>query len=363
MVDWEWVDRQRSAGASWEEIANDRRSGFEPEAGPLSPGRQLRRRSRERAEEGPAPGPDPAAPARRWPLVRVAWLLFSVLGPWALLAYLLPSPIGVYLPTIPLLGIAAAIAALLLAIALLRSARKWGPELRQTATIGSVIGLVLAGVVGGAALAAGCPVLSPFLTSEPGGWQRVPHANWSSGASPVLFFYGSVACPYCSASSWAVLGALERLGNVSGVSYDHSTPNDVYPNTPSVVLANLSLVSPYLALDIHEATNDQQIQAPSIGACTEQAYLSAYDPLGGIPFVAVGGVFVHAGSTLVDPGAFNGLSTAQVLGELGAHQGSAYTAVVAAEDLILAFVVVLDHGGPPGVVNDPAVAAIVGEVR
>ncbi|MHB8352609.1 MAG: DUF929 family protein, partial [Thermoplasmata archaeon] len=260
------------------------------------------------------------------------------------------------------LGFAAALAAGLLAVGLLKASRKWTDVYRSTATTGAVVGLVVAGALGGFALAGGCPVLSPFVTAEPGGYERVPQGAWAEGGHPVLFFFGSVACPYCSASSWAVLGALERLGNVSGLTYDHSSSSDVYPGTPSVVLPDLIVGSPYVTFDARESTGDQVIQAPDSGGCPAQGYVSAYDALESIPYVVMGGTFFHVG-TLVDPAALQGWSAGQIAQQIADRNGTAYTAVAPAIDLILAYVVWLDGGQPTSVANDPAVAPLLAQIR
>ena len=221
MVDWEWVDRRRSEGWSWEDLAADPHSGFFPDGSGVARGRQLRRLSRDRPPapsetEGTGPGGGTSGRMRKWSLARVGWLMFPLFAPWALLAYLLPSPVGVFLPAVPTLGFVAAIAGAVLGVGLLRQAQKWNDLFRKTATFGAVAGLALAGAIGAYGIVSGCPTLSPFTTSEPSGFQRVPQALWKSQGEPVLFFYGSVACPYCAATSWAVLGAFERLGTSPG---------------------------------------------------------------------------------------------------------------------------------------------------
>ncbi len=365
MVDWEFVDRRRAAGKSWEEIATDRRSGFAPDPHGPSAGRQLRALSRARNATG-AVGEDTAvapAPKPVSRLARVGWFIFPLMAPWAFLAIVLPSPFGVYLPGIPTLGLIAAIAGLVLAIGLLRTHPKWNAIYKQTATVGGVVGILIVSSLGVVAYTSGCPVLSPFTTAEPGGWVRVPHASWDVEGVPVLFFYGSAACPYCSASSWAVLTALERLGNVTGIVYDHSSSTDVYPNTPEVVLPALTVASSYVSLNAVESRDNSTITAPATGSCIEQAYLSAYNPLGAIPFVVIGGAFVHASATLVDPAALQGLSALQVEQQLAAHSGSAYVAISDAANYLLAFLVYLNAGQPTSVATDPAVAAIVSQIR
>jgi hypothetical protein len=360
MVDWEWVDRKRADGWSWEDLARNPRTGFRPDPSGSSPGQQLRALARARSAEVRPGGPVDSG--RRWNLARGAWLAFALLAPWAFLAGVLPSPVGVYVPAIPFLAFLAAAAGAVLAFGLLRSPLKWTPVFRQTATIGAVAGLVIAGTLGVVGVVGGCPTLSPFTTGEPGGWSRVPMGAWSSQGVPVAYFYGSVACPYCSASSWAVLGALERLGNVTNVVVDHSSSTDVDPNTPSVVLGNLFVDSLYVSLDARESTNDQQISAPAFASCTERAYVSAYDALGAIPFLALGGTFVHTGS-LVDPGALSGLTGAEIEQQLANHQGPAYQAIEPAEVDLLAYLVWLNGDRPASVASDPSVAPVLAQIH
>jgi Domain of unknown function (DUF929) len=364
MVDWDWVDRARSEGWSWKEIAEDPRSEFQPDRTGVPASRQLRTQYRMRPA---APVPENALTAppeshRGSRMARFGWGAFALLAPWAVLAFFFPSPVGVYLPVIPLLGLFAAAAGIILAIGLLRSTRKWTPEFRTYAIAGLVAGLVIAGGLGVYASSQGCPFLSPFTTAEPGGWVRSPGASWEIAGAPVVFFYGSVACPFCSASSWAVLGALDTLGNVSGVVYDHSSSSDIYPNTPSVVLSDVNVSSPYLTLDARESTSDSQIMSPPTGRCIEQGYLSAYDPIGAIPFIALGGVFVHT-DTLVDPAALASFTASQIAGQLQNHSGGAYIAISGAETDLLAYLVWLNGDRPANVATEPAVAAVIAQIR
>src|SRR5579863_2306448 len=40
--------------------------------------------------------------------------------------------------------------------------------------------------------------LSPTASAtEPAGWERYPNSPWEADGAPVLFLYGSLACPYC----------------------------------------------------------------------------------------------------------------------------------------------------------------------
>ena len=120
--------------------------------------------------------------------------------------------------------------------------------------------------------------------------------------------------------------------------------------------------SAYVIPELRESLNDQQIQAPATVGCTEQAYLSAYDPFGGVPFLVVGGSFVHVGS-FVDPQALSGLSGAEVAAQLESHQGAAYEAILPSESALLAYLVWLDHDAPASVAQDPSVAPFLAGIH
>lgn len=312
------------------------------------------------------PASDEAEERRRAGRVRtakLAWAVLPALGAWGILAYLLPSPIGVYLPFLPVLFLAVVVGLFFFGVALLRSPVRWNPAIQRVATVSFAAGLALAGVLGGIAGLSGCPTLSPFTTAEPGGWMKVSGPAWTASAAPVLFFYGSVACPYCSASSWAILSALERFGNVSGVRYDHSSPTDVFPNTPSVVLPDLVLSSPYVSLDLQEGLSDTQIQAPTLSGCPEQAYVSAFDSFGGVPFLVVGGTFVHPATTLVDPGTFSGLNVSTVAHQVATHSGAAWNAIATPSYTLTAILVAANGDEPAAVATNPNIAPILGQIR
>ena len=103
--------------------------------------------------------------------------------------------------------------------------------------------LVFSGAFGVAALVSGCPTLSAPTPGEPSSFEKAYDPSGPDNGASVFFFYGSAACPYCSASSWAMVVALEAFGTLSGTYLDRSNPSDVYPNTPELVLASATLQS------------------------------------------------------------------------------------------------------------------------
>ncbi|MGA7922924.1 MAG: DUF929 family protein [Thermoplasmata archaeon] len=368
MVNWEYVEERRSQGWDWDRIARDPQANFRPEPLPDQPGASLRaiyyRRERD-TRKGPgaegATGPNLSRP-RRWTLARIGYLLAPFFSAWFVLAYVLASPVGVYVPAIPLLGILWAVSVFLLAFGLFRVHPRWTRSYRTSLLVGSVAGLVVAGTLGAAALAQGCPVLTPNTQAAPQGWVKLPNAAWSVDDRAVALFLGSVACPYCSASSWAILAALSKVGNVSGTTLGHSTTSDVYPATPEVVLADAQLSSPWVDLDVRESTNANTITAPTTGSCTEQAYVSAYDLDSAIPFLVIGGSYAHTG-TLVAPAPLAGLTPSVVLPSILNETGAAWTAVAPAAYFLMALLYTVDGGEPVALAQNPNVAADLAQLR
>lgn len=290
----------------------------------------------------------------------MSWIVFPLCGIWFVLAYFLPSPVGVYAPAIPELGIVFAASGFLWAYALLRSEKRWTPVFRTSLVSGIVLGLVVAGALGLAAAAQQCPVLSPSYTSEPSLWQKSPNSPWQEGGKPVLFLYASVACPFCSASSWAIWKALAGFGTLSGATLGTSSPTDVYPNTPEVVFAGTSFSSSYISFDARENTNDAQIEAPALVGCTELAYVNAYGH-GSFPFLVVNGIYWHSG-TLLSPANLSGYTPDQVAQQVGNESGPAWNAVAPATYMLEAFLVKATGGQPASVASNANVQADLAQI-
>lgn len=329
MVDWDRVEELRSKGWDWERIASDPKVGFHPDTSVRESGRALRglyhrQKLRERRQEVPAPTSKKAAEAkeRRWTLTRIGYLLTPIFAIWFAFAYLIPSPVGLVLPAIPYLALALVVVVFLLLFGLWRSDReRWSKPFRNTVITGVVLGLVVSAVIAlGGILFFGCPFL-PSAASESGqpgpGWTSVSVSAWQDGGRPVVFFYGASWCPYCSASSWAIYKALSEFGSVTGAgsALFYSDPGDVYGSTPEIVLSQIGYTSTTVSFQVSEYYGDPSGHPfPGTSNCYQQAYFSAYSPMGSIPFLAVNGQYLHAGTSLIDPAtltswAGNGAST------------------------------------------------------
>lgn len=382
MTDWDRIERLRSKGWDWDRIAADEKVEFHAEEGAGDPGRALRAlyyQRRSRAQRRPSgtgkdsdDGGDAGGGARsksRWSFARIGFLLVPLTGLWLVLALAFPSPIGVFVTAIPDLAIALLASAAVLGFGLLRAGERWNTTFRNTLIAGSVLGLVVAGGIGVIAIAEGCPSLSASSSSEPQSWSKSPNAAWSSNGAPVLFFYGAYACPYCSATSWAIYYALTKVGSATNVVYGHSSPSDVYASTPEIDLDQLSVVSQYVDLVATENHDPTVAQGPGTSSCIQQAYISAYDSCTtcGIPFVVLNGQYWHEG-TIVEPQngtsnfALNSYSPQQVMGNLQNQSGPAWDLIGPEAYWILSFIVKVNDGNPQSAKAIPQVAGDLAQI-
>ncbi len=357
MVDWDRVQELRDKGWDWDRIADDPKVAYQAPRGVTDNGRALRalyaKRSRTASREPAAT--DESRPGAKnvkkssWSLARIGMILTPLFAIWFLIAFFIPSPVGVILSAIPTLALLLAVSAAVLAFGLLRSDRKWTSTLRGGLAAGIVLGLVIAGGAGIGGLLAGYPTLTGICSSQPDNFHGCGNALWtdtgSSSGKPVYFFFGSAACPYCSASSWAMLVALERFGTISGEYPDYSNPNDVYPDTPEMVLANAVLSSSYISLQVAENTYTGQIILPGFANEYQNAYFAAYDSGGSIPFVVIGGQYYTVG-TLVNPADLSGMTTSEMQTDIESQSGAGWTAVSPAADWVTAFILKVDGGQP-----------------
>ncbi len=355
MVDWNRVQELRDKGWDWDRIAEDPKVAYQAPPGVTDNGRALRslyaKRARTSSRDSVTDDSKAAAKTVKksnWTLARVGIILTPLFAIWFLIAYFIPSPVGVILSAIPTLALLLAVAAAVLAFGLLRSDKKWTATLRGGLAAGIVLGLVISAGAGIGGLLAGYPTLTGICSSQPDNFHGCSNALWtdsgSSSGKPVYFFFGSAACPYCSASSWAMLVALERFGTISGEYPDYSNPNDIYPNTPEMVLANAVLSSNYISLQVAENTYTGQIILPGFANEYQTAYYAAYDSGGSIPFVVIGGQYYTVG-TLVSPPDLSGLTTSQVLSDIDSQTG-VWEYISPAADWLTAFLLKVDGGQP-----------------
>ncbi len=323
----------------------------------------------EKVEGLEAMAPAPKRAAREWrdDFVRLG-LIVTVAGVvWVALAFVFPTPVGVMVPVVPGLLVFLLFGVVLLAIGWVMGSGTVQRSGKRLAVVGLVIGLVLAGSSALLATQQGVPILDarPLALGQ-SGWLKGANPVWRINNLPVVFYYGSAGCPYCAASSWALMLALQAFGSMSGQTYTTSSPTDNPASIPEVELAHITYTSGFVSLDILAGDNNQVISAPSPNP-VQNAYLLTYDNNGGsysFPFYAVGGIYVHTGAIVLPSTYVTGtgtLSPTDVQNAIASQSGTVYAAIHGAAVLLEAAMVRACNAAgitpPSSVTSDAAVQA------
>ncbi|MGH9296299.1 MAG: DUF929 family protein, partial [Acidimicrobiales bacterium] len=206
------------------------------------------------------------------------------------------------------------------------------------------------------------------------------------GGKPLVLYLGAQFCPFCAATRWPLVIALDRFGSFSGLKLSASSPVDFAPNTRTLDIAQATYHSRYLAFEETEQTTNtchdvvSNPDPPPKYACVStadygrlqtadaltQRLISAYDTAtyfsgpepGGIPFVDMGNRFIESGApfystaTQNPPISLAGYSWAQIVASLQAPiAGSPGQAILGAANHYVAAFCQMTGGKPGSVCN------------
>ncbi|HET6937311.1 MAG TPA: DUF929 family protein [Nocardioides sp.] len=141
----------------------------------------------------------------------------------------------------------------------------------------------------------------------------------TADGKPRIVYVGAEYCPYCAAERWSLVAALARFGTFTGLGQTASTPNDVFPNTPTLSFHGSSYTSQYISFTGYEIqdTNGKQLDKLTaddnalVQKYNAPPYVGTSDTAGSIPFIALFGSFVSQGASY-SPDIFKGMSHAEV---------------------------------------------------
>ncbi len=105
-----------------------------------------------------------------------------------------------------------------------------------------------------------------------------------AGGKPEILYMGAEYCPYCAAERWAMIVALDKFGNFTGLQYMQSSSTDVYANTPTFTFVKSNYTSNYIAF-VSVEQSDRNLQALQTATAEQTSLLNTYDTGGTIPFV------------------------------------------------------------------------------
>jgi hypothetical protein len=184
----------------------------------------------------------------------------------------------------------------------------------------------------------------------------------TKGGKPELLYMGGQYCPFCAAERWAIATAVSRFGTLSGLSFIHSSPTDVYPSTPTLSFDKSRYTSKYLAFvpvewfgektDSHTPFGHVYLQHPTP---QEQALFTRYSG-GSIPFLDIGNRYLLPQVQYL-PADLAHLSWAQVAAAMRDPSSMVGKDIDGAANIITAAICKLTHGQPPSVCTSAGVTA------
>jgi hypothetical protein len=184
----------------------------------------------------------------------------------------------------------------------------------------------------------------------------------TSSGKPELLYMGGEYCPYCAAERWALAAAVSRFGTLSGMSLIHSSPTDVYANTPTLSFAKASYTSKYLAFVPVEWFGEAADPSTPFGhvylqqpTAQQQAVFARYGN-NSIPFVDIGNRYVLPQVQYI-PSALAGMSWTQVAAAMRDPSSAVAKDIDGAANVITAAICSLTHGQPGGVCHAAGITA------
>jgi len=112
---------------------------------------------------------------------------------------------------------------------------------------------------------------------------------------PEVLYMGAEYCPFCAAERWAMIVALDKFGNFTGIQYMQSSATDTLPSTPTFTFVGATYTSNYISFVTIEQ-QDRNYNALQVATPAETSLLQTYDTGGTIPFVDFANTYVITSS-------------------------------------------------------------------
>jgi thiol-disulfide isomerase/thioredoxin len=109
----------------------------------------------------------------------------------------------------------------------------------------------------------------------------------------LIFFMGAEYCPYCAAERWAIVRALSKYGQWSGLKQTMSAARDEpFLNLPTYDLTEATYSSPNVEF-VSREIKDREFKPLQKLLKTDEKLVRKYNPEKVIPFLLIGGRFMQ----------------------------------------------------------------------
>ena len=170
-----------------------------------------------------------------------------------------------------------------------------------------------------------------------------------------VLFVGAEHCPFCAAERWAIVRALQKFGQWSGLKQTMSAARDEpFLNLPTYDFTEATYTSSHIEFVSRELKNREFKPLQKL-LKTEEKIVRKLNPQKEIPFLLVGGRFMQIGAGFT-PKIFIGHTFRQTETELKKIESEIRKTIDAEGNIIAALLCV--SGLPPEVCKEPSVAEL-----
>lgn len=178
---------------------------------------------------------------------------------------------------------------------------------------------------------------------------------------PYIFYWGAEFCPYCAASRWGIVAALERFGTFDHLNEMLSASDDnAGPNTPTITFYKSTYISKYFAFDGFEV-EDRNGQ-PLMSSSSVNSIVAKYNPSGYFPFFDVDNKYFIEG-TVFDPKELAGATQASIIAGLSDASSPVTQVIITEANLISAEICSTVPGAPKSVCQSRGVKQAMGALK
>jgi Domain of unknown function (DUF929) len=183
----------------------------------------------------------------------------------------------------------------------------------------------------------------------------------TKNGKPEVLYIGGEFCPYCAAERWAIATALSRFGSLSATKLIHSSPTDVYPNTPTLSFAGSSYTSNYLAfspVEWYGPVDGQVLQQPT---AQQTALFNQYSG-NAFPFLDIANRYTLAVGAQYNAADLAGLNWSQIAADVKNPSSTVAKDIDGAANVITAALCKVTNGQPGNVCSSAGVKAAAGSL-
>jgi len=175
-----------------------------------------------------------------------------------------------------------------------------------------------------------------------------------------VFFMGAEHCPYCAAERWAIVRALSKYGQWSGLKQTMSAARDEpFLNLPTYDLIEATYTSPHIEF-VSREIKDRDFKPLQKLLKTEEKIVRRYNPEKHIPFLLIGGRFMQLEAGF-SAKIFIGHTFRQTETELKKIESEIRKAIDDEANIISALMCVA--GLPPELCKETGVAELVSQIN